>query len=113
MGGAAGIVPSGPVVLVGHSMGGMTIMALAAQHPELFGARVRGVALIATSAGHLRDVSLGLPGPVGRTLQRGGPAVLAVLARNRSLAELGRDCGSDLGLLLTRLYSFGSPMPPR
>src|SRR5215472_15373825 len=29
-----------PVVLVGHSMGGMTIMALADQHPELFGDKV-------------------------------------------------------------------------
>jgi pimeloyl-ACP methyl ester carboxylesterase len=28
-----------PVVLVGHSMGGMTIMALAERHPELFGAQ--------------------------------------------------------------------------
>jgi len=43
-------VPVGPVVLVGHSMGGMTIMALAAEHPELFGDRVLGVALVATSA---------------------------------------------------------------
>ena len=37
------VVPEGPVVLVGHSMGGMTIMALAEQHPELFGDRVVGV----------------------------------------------------------------------
>ena len=34
--------PTGPVILVGHSMGGMTIMSLAAHHPELFGPRVRG-----------------------------------------------------------------------
>ena len=33
---------TGPVVLVGHSMGGMTIMQLAADHPELFGTRCRG-----------------------------------------------------------------------
>ena len=37
--------PGRPVVLVGHSMGGMTIMALADRHPELFGDRVVGVAL--------------------------------------------------------------------
>jgi pimeloyl-ACP methyl ester carboxylesterase len=31
-----------PVVLVGHSMGGMTVMALADQHPELFGSAGQG-----------------------------------------------------------------------
>ena len=45
------VAPAGPVVLVGHSMGGMTILALADQHPELFGDRVVGVALLATSTG--------------------------------------------------------------
>src|SRR5262252_3149004 len=39
-----------PVVLVGHSMGGMTIMALADQHPELFGSKVVGTVLISTAA---------------------------------------------------------------
>ncbi|MGY1807485.1 alpha/beta fold hydrolase [Blastococcus sp. SYSU D00669] len=47
------LVPSGPVVLGGHSMGGMTIMCLAAARPELFGGRVRGAALVSTSAGDL------------------------------------------------------------
>ncbi|MEV6713309.1 alpha/beta hydrolase [Lentzea sp. NPDC051208] len=45
-------VPSGRIVLAGHSLGGMTIMALAEQRPELF-ERVSGVALIATSCGNL------------------------------------------------------------
>lgn len=45
--------PTGPVVLGGHSIGGMTIMALAQRHPELFGRRVAGVAFVATSAGKL------------------------------------------------------------
>ena len=34
-------------------MGGMTIMCLAAARPELFGDRVRGVALVSTAAGDL------------------------------------------------------------
>ncbi|SNR34188.1 alpha/beta fold hydrolase [Blastococcus mobilis] len=54
------LVPTGPVVLAGHSMGGMTIMCLAAARPELFGDRVRGVALVSTSAGDLA--------PAGETL---------------------------------------------
>ncbi|TFV76978.1 alpha/beta hydrolase [Blastococcus sp. CT_GayMR20] len=47
------LAPTGPVVLGGHSMGGMTIMALGAARPELFGTRVRGVVLVSTSAGDL------------------------------------------------------------
>ncbi|CCG03045.1 alpha/beta fold hydrolase [Blastococcus saxobsidens] len=47
------LAPTGPLVLAGHSMGGMTIMCLAAARPELFGDRVRGVALVSTSAGDL------------------------------------------------------------
>ncbi len=47
------LAATGPVVLGGHSMGGMTIMCLAAARPELFADRVRGVALVSTSAGDL------------------------------------------------------------
>jgi pimeloyl-ACP methyl ester carboxylesterase len=43
--------PTGRVVLVGHSMGGMTILALALGHPALFRRRVSGVGLIATGPG--------------------------------------------------------------
>ena len=39
------------LVLAGHSMGGMTVMAFACHHPEVVRERVRGLALIAT-AGH-------------------------------------------------------------
>lgn len=54
------LVPRGPIVLVGHSMGGMTIMELAASDPRLFGGRVKGVVLIGTSAGRLMRSSPGL-----------------------------------------------------
>ncbi|HUR50872.1 MAG TPA: alpha/beta hydrolase [Mycobacteriales bacterium] len=47
--------PRTKVVLVGHSMGGMTALALADRHPELFDERVAGVALVATGAGHYID----------------------------------------------------------
>ena len=47
------LAPTGPVVLAGHSMGGMTIMCLAAARPELLGDQVRGVALVSTAAGGL------------------------------------------------------------
>jgi pimeloyl-ACP methyl ester carboxylesterase len=47
--------PHGRVVVVGHSMGGMTALALADGHPDLFRQRVGGVALLATGAGHYID----------------------------------------------------------
>jgi pimeloyl-ACP methyl ester carboxylesterase len=56
----AELVPAGPLVLGGHSMGGMTIMALAERHPELFAERVGGVALVSTASGGLADTTLGL-----------------------------------------------------
>ena len=67
------MAPDGPLVLVGHSMGGMTIMALAEQRPELFADRVRGVALIGTSAGEVGRRGLPLPllskfNPITRTV---------------------------------------------
>lgn len=36
-------------------MGGMTALALAGEHPELFRDRVAGIALLATGAGHYVD----------------------------------------------------------
>lgn len=53
--------PEGPLVLVGHSMGGMTVMALADQFPELIRERCAGVALVGTSSGRLGEVNFGLP----------------------------------------------------
>lgn len=47
------VAPRGPVVLVGHSMGGMAIMQLAMDRPAFFRGRVRGVVLVGTSAGRL------------------------------------------------------------
>jgi pimeloyl-ACP methyl ester carboxylesterase len=42
-----------PVLLVGHSMGGMAILALAAHHPHLIGDKVTAALLAATTGGGL------------------------------------------------------------
>jgi len=47
--------PTGPVLLVGHSMGGMTVLGLALEEPDLFRDRVLAVALLASGAGHYLD----------------------------------------------------------
>jgi pimeloyl-ACP methyl ester carboxylesterase len=38
------------LVLAGHSMGGMTVQALAVNHPDVVRDRVRGIALVSTAA---------------------------------------------------------------
>lgn len=102
------VAPEGPLMLVGHSMGGMTIMALADQHPELFGDRIYGVALLATTPGGLSNVNLGLPPAVGRVFQAFVPVAAQSLARRKDVVERGRRGTSDLSLMITRMYSFGS-----
>jgi pimeloyl-ACP methyl ester carboxylesterase len=106
------VAPKGPVVLVGHSLGGMTTMALADARPDLFGTRVAGVGLVATSAHGLDQASLGLPGPVGRWANKAAPGVVAALARRPELVERSRRVGSDLGYVLTKKYSFGGGATP-
>jgi pimeloyl-ACP methyl ester carboxylesterase len=65
-------VPAGKVVLAGHSMGGMTLMALGERHPELVRERVAGVAFVATSAGGLPAFPGWVSPRVGAALVRAG-----------------------------------------
>jgi pimeloyl-ACP methyl ester carboxylesterase len=106
------VAPDGPLVLLGHSMGGMTVMSLAAHRPELFTERVLAVALISTSAGGLGGFDLGLSG-IGRLGMRLAPTAARLLARQPALVARGRQLGSDLESLLVRRYSFASPVSPQ
>jgi pimeloyl-ACP methyl ester carboxylesterase len=106
------VVPRGPLVLIGHSMGGMTIMALADQRPELFGDRVIGVGLIGTSSGQLNELTLGIPLLDSKLATRFRPGIMAVLGRQHHIIERGRRIGSDVGFLLTKRYAFASDVPP-
>ncbi|HTK63159.1 MAG TPA: alpha/beta hydrolase [Pseudonocardia sp.] len=99
------LAPKGPVVLVGHSMGGMTIMALADEHPELFGDRIIGVALLSTSGGEV-----GSKGLTGTLLSARNPLTRGVgeLARIRPrFVERVRRLIDDLIWGITRAYSYG------
>ena len=54
--------PTGRLILIGHSMGGMTLMAFTQRHPEVLRERVDGVVLCATGASPLGShMTLGLP----------------------------------------------------
>jgi pimeloyl-ACP methyl ester carboxylesterase len=108
------LVPAGPVVLVGHSMGGMTVMLLARQRPELFATdgRIRAVALINTSSGELRTVTLGLPSMLARLRGPVLPVLLRRAASSAALVERGRALGKDLAWLITKRLSFADPGVP-
>ena len=100
-------VPTGPVVLAGHSMGGMSVMALARQRPELFGTRVVGVFLLATS-----NVGLVESGPLGRAVKlvrRLGllPLYLWLLQLFAPLLERFRLRGTSVGRRAVRRLLFG------
>ncbi|KIF68398.1 lipase [Streptomyces sp. AcH 505] len=100
--------PEGPLVLVGHSMGGMTMMALADQYPELVRERVVAVALVGTSSGRLGEVNYGLPVAGVNAVRRVLPGVLKALGSQPELVERGRRASADLFAGLIKRYSFSS-----
>jgi len=105
------VVGETPVILIGHSMGGMTIMRLAQSRPDLFGTQILGVALLCTSAGEMASHSpiRGIP---GRTFHRIAEPLMAGLNRIPELVAQGRRAGSDLGYVVTRRLAFGPDVPP-
>ena len=98
------MAPEGPLVLIGHSLGGMTIMALAELQPDLFAERVQGVALINTCAGKVG--SIGLPRPM---LSRLNPFPRLAGAINRvqpRAVERIRHLSRNQLWAMARRYSF-------
>ena len=105
------VVPDGRIVLVGHSMGGMSVIALAEQQPELFGDRITGVALISTTAGGLHPHRLVVPllpeGFGGDLAQR----VVAGLARTGRMVDGLRRVTKDVAMVATDALAFGDDVP--
>jgi pimeloyl-ACP methyl ester carboxylesterase len=85
------IAPHGLIVLVGHSMGGMTVLSHARQFPEQYGRRIVGAALISSAAeGVIRS-------PLGEILKN--PALEAIRFTARSAPKLmhrGRNVSRSL-----------------
>lgn len=104
-------VPRGRMVLVGHSMGGMAILALAKSHPGMFGGRVVGVVLSSTSAGGLSSITAGLPPITARFVHRLVPATLSTLRRHARLVDGARRSASGATYLITWPYLYGSRVP--
>ncbi|CAA9233751.1 MAG: alpha/beta hydrolase fold [uncultured Blastococcus sp.] len=101
------VAPTGRVLLAGHSMGGMSILALARQRPELFGNRVVGAFLLATSAGGLVDTGpLGFAVKLMRRLHL-LPLYLRLLQLCAPLLERFRRRGTAVGRRAIRRLLFG------
>lgn len=107
------VAPDGPLALVGHSMGGMTIMALAEQHPELFGGRVRAVAQISSTAGELATESFGMPRLLTRARQGLLPVVAGATRHAPAVLDRARQASTQLAYALTKRFGFGPGKPSR
>lgn len=105
------IAPDGPLMLVGHSMGGMTVMSLAADFPDLIAERVLAVALLGTSSGGMAEARFGLPKAVAQAAHRLTPFVAPTLVSRGALIEASRQRASDLAKIVLQRYSFGSSVP--
>jgi pimeloyl-ACP methyl ester carboxylesterase len=88
-------------IVVGHSMGGMTVMTFCAEHPDVLAARVAGVAFVATTASHVYPPLV--DGPLRRLVGRG-----------RSMVDGGRSLpgGAQVDPRIARL-AFGQHPNPR
>jgi len=95
------VAPHGAIVLVGHSMGGMTVLSHARQYPEQYGRRIVGAALISSAAeGVTRS-------PLGEILKN--PALEALRFTARSAPRLmhrGRNVSRSLIGPILRAASY-------
>lgn len=96
------MAPRGPVVLVGHSMGGMTVLSHARQYPQRYPTRIVGAALISSAA---EGVSRS---PLGEILKN--PALEAVRFAARyapKTVHRGRGAARSVIGPILRAASFG------
>jgi pimeloyl-ACP methyl ester carboxylesterase len=98
--------PRGPLVVVGHSIGGMAMTALPEVRPDLV-ERIAGLLFVATSSGRLDTVTLGLP-EVGPVVRNRLPFVLATRARLLTRRERRRSPSIERAVV--NRFLFGHPM---
>ena len=95
------------VVVIGHSMGGMTIMSLAAQQPERFGKQIKAVALVDTSAQREPEWTFGIRGPLVKPFLAQWQSALALMVSDPEKAERARRSGSAVSVAISRFLNIG------
>lgn len=114
----------GRIVLVGHSLGGMTALAYARRHPEAFAERVGALLLLSTAArmGRLNLVATAavhslararagaarLPGPLGRRAREAPASNDLTLAIGRAVGFV-RDTDPHVVRFVERMF-LGTPI---
>ena len=96
------------IVLVGHSMGGMTMLEFCRQYPDYLGERVKGLVLVNTTYTDALKTVFGAEviGP----LERVSGQTFKVSQSSRANELLFR--GGDFSYLLVKMFGFGpSPSP--
>lgn len=108
------VSPDRPVVLVGHSMGGMAALRFAEMFPHALGTRVSGLILVDTSSA---DVFGGmLPGAARRLsafAQAAQTASMRALIGQAERFDRVRARGRHLAYLTTRVMGFGPEPSPK
>jgi pimeloyl-ACP methyl ester carboxylesterase len=106
------VAPKGPLVLVGHSMGGMTIQVYARLYTAEFKERVKGVAFLSSSSAGLDTVETKPMRALRRLRRTVLPMLQQVAGWTPDLIDRSRLLAGDLAWLLTRRSAFGHADPP-
>ncbi len=118
------IAPHGPIMLVGHSMGGMTVLSHARQFPQHYGSRIVGAALISSAAEGVSTSPLGeiLKNPAmnavrftarsaPKLVQRGRNAVRSLVGPILAAASYGDTDVSPSVVAFSQKMMLGTPIP--
>ena len=102
------VAPDRRVVVIGHSMGAMAILALAEQRPDLFGPTISGVVLLGASASDL------LRGAMGGVTELLRPRLGSIAAATRRVDRIRRAIlagPGDVSAIVARVTQFAPEAP--
>ena len=102
------VSPGRPAVVVGHSMGGIAILALAEQRPELFGSQVGGAVFIGVASA---DLVRGAMGSITEFVRPRWGSLAAAARRMDLLRHAVLRSPGDVAGIAARLTQFGPDVP--
>ncbi|MGH2811111.1 MAG: alpha/beta fold hydrolase [Actinomycetota bacterium] len=99
------------VVLVGHSMGGMTALEYCREHPDEMGKRIKGLVLLNTT--YTDAVKTLFAGAVVAPVERRLRGVINRLINDPRGSRALRIRGDDLSWALVKVFGFGPKASPK